>query len=388
MKIYIEKYDLYEGFILLDFINISDFIEFCQKIDTPYNENDQRTMLCIEGLRFKKGIYPREGMIYNFPLELIHEVNWERESDPDGELEGSDIIAFRTQMNLKKFSYFSKSLSIQNSGKAESTWIQEPCGGLRIKENIDIVVKNVGQGNWNEIYSDGKCCVIYDLGSSIHLKNSEIKNIIHNSMAFEDRPSLVISHWDIDHYKAIFQAKNEQLNKICCVLCPSELPNLTSKRAFDVIRKNCNFINTLSPIKTRKVKRKVSVELEYKYSNFLIFNGEKSSDRNKSGISIVVWNKTSAIILPADHHYFQIFNDMYGHIPLGREINIITPHHGGKAGNPNVYIGKISNANIAITSTGKNSYGHPDDNNRKILSKIGFSWMRTDNVGKDIKIKL
>jgi beta-lactamase superfamily II metal-dependent hydrolase len=59
-----------------------------------------------------------------------------------------------------------------------------------------------------------------------------------------------------------------------------------------------------------------------------------------------------------------------------------------QAGKLHNYGGKISKVNLAVTSTGKNSYGHPNDENRKSLVKMGFKWLRTDHVGNDIVIPL
>lgn len=386
MKIYIEKFDRYEGFLLVDFINRNDFIEFCRNIDQTYDTSDHRTMLYIEGLKFISGIYPKEGCIYYFPKELYSEINWIRE--PNGELESSDIIAFRSKNNLKVPSFFSKALKRQDWTIAESRWDGAPCGGSRVSGDISIIVKNVGQGNWNEIYSGNKCEIIYDLGASIHYSSLEVKKIVKSTDAFLDRPSLIISHWDVDHYKAIFQIESTLINHLCCVLCPSNLPNLTSERAFRILQDNCIYINAISPSYSRKIKSRVSLELMYEFSNLYLFRGEKSSDRNKSGLSIALWNKRGAVILAGDHHYSQIFRDIYSKIPSGLELNIITPHHGGEAGKLDRFIGKIPMVNKAVTSTGKNSYGHPKDENRKTLAKMGFTWLRTDYVGNDITILL
>lgn len=386
MKIYIEKFDRYEGFLLADFINRDDFVEFCGIINQTVDENDYRTMLYIEGLRFLSGIYPKEGCLYNFPMEFINEINWNKESN--GELEGSDIIAFRAESNLNVPSFFSKTLKRQELTTAESSWEGGPCGGCGVLGDISIIVKNVGQGNWNEVYAENRCRIIYDLGASIHFSSLEVKQVVKSTNAFLDSPSLIISHWDVDHYKAIFQIEDTLINQLCCVMCPSILPNLTSKRAFKILQENCGYINTISPSNLRKVKRKVSLEVLFKYKNLYLFRAEKSSDRNKSGLSIALWNKKGAAILAGDHHYSQIFLDIYNNIPPGLELNIVTPHHGGEAGKLDSFVGKISMVNKAVTSTGKNSYGHPKDENRKGLSKMGFKWLRTDNVGNDIVINL
>lgn len=123
-------------------------------------------------------------------------------------------------------------------------------------------------------------------------------------------------------------------------------------------------------------------------NNFALFRGEKSADRNKSGLSIAVWSNNQAAILAADHYYYQIFSDIIKVIPKDRKINIVTPHHGGRAGNINKFLGRVTNVNLAVTSTGRNFYGHPKNENRINLLKMGFKLIRTDYAGKDISIHL
>ncbi|MGC5774561.1 hypothetical protein [Paenibacillus pabuli] len=389
MNIYIEKYDPYEGVLLADFTEIKHFNEFCSRIDFPISGS--RTMLYVEGLRFNSGVIPKEGSVYSFPEELITELSWIREPDSDNEglqRQGSDIIAFRAKSKTIVHSYFSKSLNKQTWTKAELTWSGEPCGANEINGNIKVLIKNVGQGNWNEIYANDKCILIYDLGSSIHYSTSEVKEIIRNSNAFTFKPTLIISHWDVDHYKAIFQIESHLLSRLCCVFCPSNIPNLTSKRAYEILKQNCNYINAIDSSNTRLIKRKVSLSPLYSGSNYKLFRGEMSSNRNKSGLSITLWSDINSVILAGDHYYSQIFDNIYSEIPSGMRLNIVTPHHGGEAGRIDKYIGVITNVNKAVTSTGTNNYGHPKDTNRKDLARMGFSWSRTDHINNDITIQL
>lgn len=111
MIIYIEKYDTNSGNLLVDFVNEKDFIQFCNSIN-QYDENDNRTMLYIEGLIFKKGLSPKEGCIYTLPAEII-EFEWSRVALNDNKSEGSfsDIIGFRAICTYRMVSPFSKALS-------------------------------------------------------------------------------------------------------------------------------------------------------------------------------------------------------------------------------------------------------------------------------------
>ncbi|MBN9901370.1 hypothetical protein [Bacillus thuringiensis] len=396
MHIYIEKYDRQQGMLLADFVYVEHLDQFCDRIGQRLNEADERTMILIEGLNFVSGIYPKEGCVYHFPDELITKYKWNRESieesEEEKEIGSSDIIAFRAKGNGEIPSFFSKALKRYKWNLAKpkdlSYWDGKPCGGKGIKEDLSVKVRNVGQGNWNEVYKKDRCILIYDLGVSIKYNNHQVKQIIRNTQAFKDSPSLIISHWDIDHYKAIFQAESELLGSLCCVFCPAKLPNLTSERAFKRLKENCNYINSIEEDDSRLISRRISLSLVFDEPNFVLFRGEKSSDRNKSGLSIAVWNKNSSIILAGDHYYYQIFDYIYKKIPQGLKVNLVTPHHGGEAGSLKRYIGNIPNVNIAATSTGENNYEHPKPENKKNIIKMGFKWVSTNEVNGDIEILL
>lgn len=372
MIIYIEKYDSIEGFLLADFISKEDYIEFCNKIRYENYINDERTMLFIENLRFNKGIVPKEGSVYEIPYELIENLKWikestsENRSDLHEEAGFSNIISFRTNANYMGYSIFKTSLN-----STHLKFISLP-------------------GNWNEIYDNNKCKVIYDIGASIFSTNLEIRKFVSESKrAFSDSPSLIISHWDIDHYQSLFELDKSDLGSLCCVFVPDKLITETSKRAFNILKSNCNFINVINQSPKRAIKRRISLEMLCSdKKHFAFFRGEKSKDMNKSGLALTVWNNRGCAILAADHHYSQIFSDIYKIIPQNLKINIVTPHHGGEAGKiPKQMINPIL-PELAVTSTGNNNYGHPKDEIRKDLSYIGFRWLRTDFEGQDILITL
>jgi beta-lactamase superfamily II metal-dependent hydrolase len=416
MIIYIEKYYKIEGFLLADFINKEDYTLFCERIGYKNLRNDERTMLLIKNLKFYKGIIPKEGSIYEMPYELFREYKWIKEpilhsKELPENAETSNIISFRTNANYYGNSFFEKSLKSPfrtNTTRNGDSFFEKslkppclrfnrlryterwgPCSLRRLSGNIKVRVKNVGQGNWNEIYDNNKCKVIYDIGASIFSTNFEIRKFVSGSKkAFADCPTLIISHWDIDHYQSLFEVDKSDLSNLGCVFVPDKLITETSKRAFKLLEDNCKFLNVICESSERVIKNRISLEICGKGDNFAFFRGEKSSDINKSGLALVVWNETGCVILAGDHHYSQVFCDVYDNIPLRRQINIVTPHHGGKAGKiPTEIEGKIL-PKLAITSTGNNNYGHPKEEIRKKLLKIGFKWLRTDIAGKDVEVIL
>ena len=109
--------------------------------------------------------------------------------------------------------------------------------------NLELIVKDVGCGNWNEIverrrcYCDGdlKCefligfrysmfRLIYDLGGDVKFSNEEMNEILNKVNI--DRPYYaVISHWDFDHYRGILDLNDVELKLMKNLVAPSKIPN-------------------------------------------------------------------------------------------------------------------------------------------------------------------
>jgi beta-lactamase superfamily II metal-dependent hydrolase len=401
IRVIVEKYSIVDRLILLDFISEIEFRSFCSIINQDIIPSDKRSMLLIENVIFSPDNTPREGKLYIFSEKDIGFFNWEREPNEllgeyDPNLGSSDIIAFRADNINKMINFFTNPLKnipnlfLNDMGNIFDEVELFPFCGIRnlCNENISVIIRNVGQGNWNEIYDIEGCKIIYDIGASIRYTNIQVKNLVNNSNAFSYNPSLLISHWDIDHYRGVFQLDENQIGNICCVYAPAKIPNLTTVNAINKLR-NLNVPLYFIPEQmNRKVPRRISLEKIISDNCIALFRGESSSDRNKSGLVLSIWQKTESIILAGDHYYYQIFEDVATELPLNVRINIVTPHHGGKAGSLNKFRKGRVKANIAVTSTGDNSYGHPFAENERHLKRIGFYWVQTDNLNADILIKI
>lgn len=81
---------------------------------------------------------------------------------------------------------------------------------------------DVGQGNTNCI-SDKTNLTIFDFGTSFYYSKTKQNAILNAHKEFikgHDRVSLIISHWDIDHYNLFCVASDEFLENICCIFYP------------------------------------------------------------------------------------------------------------------------------------------------------------------------
>lgn len=102
-------------------------------------------------------------------------------------------------------------ISEDNIVRFDSSWNNRPCALSGLSENFNIIVWDVGQGNTNCI-SDEHNLTIFDFGSSIYYSKEKQKTIVNEHIDFinmHDRISLVISHWDIDHYNLLCSVSDD-----------------------------------------------------------------------------------------------------------------------------------------------------------------------------------
>lgn len=408
IKIYIEKYDKHEGVMLADFLNPNSYIEFRKLIgsvdQTRNYSEDERTMLFIEGLKFNGGRIPKEGNIYELPDYFYKNIKWSKEPGYTSvdtkdieEDDFSDIISFRGEANYYGESFFNKPVRIYPSKFASSSIDCKKNKVLKkiilenkltnSSDNIKVIVRNVGQGNWNEIYLNNHQVIFYDFGCSMYAKKNTLEKQIEKSELLTKNPILIISHWDIDHYHALVACNQKELKRFKNIIIPVARYSQTSKRVFKKIKKSTNHLEIPSSI-NRDIKNRIGLEKIIDCKHFSLFRGEKSSDINKSGLTISVSGQNEAMVLPADHSYRQVFKYMFSDLSENLKINMVTPHHGGKAGKIKRYFNNLRELSCSITSTGKNNYGHPKDEVRISLTEIGFRWIRTDYEDKDIEIDL
>ncbi|PFF04199.1 aldolase, partial [Bacillus anthracis] len=74
---------------------------------------------------------------------------------------------------------------------------------------LKLIVRDVGCGNRNEVVRD-RFRLIYDLGGDIKFSNKEMENIF-TRVNLTGPYYAVISHWDLDHYRAVLDLDDAQL---------------------------------------------------------------------------------------------------------------------------------------------------------------------------------
>lgn len=402
-NLYVEKYD--NGKLLLDFTVESEFLYFAYNGD--YTEN-KRLEQC------------KPTMLYFCNVEHIH-------------LAEGDIItvSMRQLINHKEYSEKAYSDNIQDNETpynifmsfANGSWLEElfntgeafknnrlkrqliefvegpwqdgsPCTLNELSDEINVEVVDVGQGSTNLIQSN-ESLTIFDFGANIFASKSKLKSIADEITHKSDKAyktSLVISHWDCDHYNLLTVLDNNWLRRLCCVFFPAEVISLTSKQMVKRLFSNCKYICTFkSPsMKVKGTVGMIPIISSSNYSLYIGYIGEKSRSINKSGLALAIKSSNDITILGADHANKQIWEFIYPHtvsIPAYNRLNIVVPHHGGKCGKINVSHFSI-NPGIAAISVGKNTYKHPNQATIDKYEDLGFDVKRTDWERKNILIEM
>jgi beta-lactamase superfamily II metal-dependent hydrolase len=390
----LESYNKKENTLLLDFIDEKHYLRFNGILEA--NEfvgvsDKGASMLYIinfqDNKRFKEGAY------YNIDKEAIKTM-----ADQIAIEEDSAVIRYRINLKGKEVkSLFSISrinkeyLNIIN--KVADTNNDFLINGSVINNTIKLIVRNVGQGSWNEFVINDKPEIIFDIGTTYHAKKNEVKRLmsLRDKDYQQSKPIIILSHWDVDHYHMLLEAEDDTIKSITQFIYRATIPNKTSKGLI----KRFNKLNpqALIPIieKSAAPKRS-SDDLEfYKQikSAFSIYNGSENANRNKGGMLLIYSSATFAVVCGADFHYSQINDFVLPNLNYSHAHYLIVPHHGGEAGKV-VY--KIKNAQFqdAIISVGKNNYGHPFQTVKDDLTLLKFKPIdfRVRQSGLDYELTL
>lgn len=227
----------------------------------------------------------------------------------------------------------------------------------------ELFVRDVGQANWNELLEDGNPKLVYDLGAPTNASRASV-SALFNSRAnlFEkNKPILVISHWDIDHYHCLINLSTQDLIKYFSkVVYVNAIRSITSSR---VLRKitaaiGPNNVYSINPaFRTNGIKMHRLIT----HRNFSLYVGEKSSNVNYSGLCLFFRGSNKSVNLTGDLKLSQA-NDVYQQEKdcnlTTQEHILIAPHHGGNV--PVRHRCYVSPTSEVIISVGAgNPYGHP-----------------------------
>lgn len=382
--VHIEEYNRIDNIVIFDFYDSNENRTFCELLNIEFNYGP--SLVVIQDYQGKKVM---ENTFYRISKDVIN--RWLINESVHLE-NNSFIIGYTIKNNA--FNVFSESITF-NLGPSfyysNFLWYESSAPEIKLlkeKGKARILIKNVGQANWNEIQFNNIPRIVYDCGAPTFASKSEVREIIGNKTAeyLAAKPILILSHWDKDHYHALCGMSDEELSAFKAVIYRKFNYTFTSRILLGRFQRLINEEISLPP--EEKVKGKVRLIRKSNVNNqIVIYNATKHKDRNVSGIVITMKTARSSAVLCGDAHYEQISDDVLPDLNYKNNHYLIVPHHGGQAGHFKYQIGKKLIPTQAIISVGKNHYNHPTYENIQSLKSLKFNLQRTDFDG-DIIIDL
>lgn len=356
-------YDVY-----VDFRFESDFYLFLDiGRNLRFNENNTYLELC--NLKTKKRL--RSGCYYKLNLELLHRF----EPSPDYE---SLFIGLSYNLEEMLVPQEDSEELLQTHGPLypsplycrEPRWLRRcyycpsefelpPLGN----SSLSVCVRDVGQANWNELRVGDRICYVYDLGAELYANRTQVASIFDSRKdeLERDKPVLVLSHWDLDHYHCLrYTDQHTMRDCFSKFICVDAMKSVTSRRVFIDM---CNSLGYGNVFCVQPMPRTdgVSMHMWKTQGNISIYVGEKNRNINYSGLSMFVRGQQMSVNFTGDVRLLQAKNVydqeiVKGHLPPGHIL--IAPHNGGNVFQVyRQYSYMTSEVDISVGFP--NLYGHP-----------------------------
>lgn len=258
--------------------------------------------------------------------------------------------------------------------------------------NLTLITRNVGQANWNEIWIGNTMQWIYDIGASLHASRHEVERTLNlrKRTLQRDKPILVLSHWDIDHFHCLScMDKVDIKNSFSKFVCMDAMKSITSKRTYNTIITALGYKNVycLKPVNRTNG---ISMHLWNRCGNIAFYVGEKNRNINYCALCLFVSGAYKSSNLTGDIRLIQA-KDIYDR-EIKKQLStskhvLIAPHHGGD--NKKCFRRYSSPTNEVVISVGyNNDYNHPSPHMLSYLNRLcNNNIKRTDQDG-DITISL
>ncbi len=234
-----------------------------------------------------------------------------------------------------------------------------------------LLVADVGQANMNFLLDGDSPFFVFDLGAPINSSRCFIRQIISNYIDRITNPcTLVISHWDVDHYQCLRQMSTSEISqKFQQVVCTNQCKSLMSQRILEKLRLSLPGRVFCFNTSNRPAHSPYPALIPFYSDGFIsLYIGEHSSNINICGINAFVCGNLFSVQFTGDCLLKQaddVLQNEYLKRRLQTDHILIVPHHGGKSSKVKVPLAyntsSIANCNTSIISVGKhNGYGHPE----------------------------
>ncbi|WP_044173546.1 hypothetical protein [Flectobacillus major] len=265
--IIIEEFNKKDKYVIFDFLNSDELADFITLTEIEIYES-KGTMILF---RNYNGKTLTENTVY--PFKQLQVEFLKSQFSSNNLMSDSFLISYSIDLQGITNQFFGDSLTndkpemvnLDNDFIRSSLLKKVPFPSLNKSK---LVVRNVKQGNWNEIWTNNNVEIVFDIGTSTNADKQEVRNLINTRTEeySKSKPILIISHWDKDHYHSLLGFTDEKLsNSFKSILCRKNPPNLTSQNLFSRLIKTLgnNHVEAIppfeSPSKEEKKKRKRNI---------------------------------------------------------------------------------------------------------------------------------
>lgn len=273
-------------------------------------------------------------------------------------------------------------------------------------DSLKLKVNKVGRGNWNEIVVDEKTEVVYDIGTFIEKKSRDhyVDGLIRNHQYSYHEPTLIISHWDLDHYNVFLFMSNYEREQFSQMIVTSSLPSLTPFRLLQEVMKNTKVKLSLVDNNSKMLTAPVNyIDVNNPALKLFVCPMKKNASKfntNESGLLLDVDVEDKNILLTGDCTYAQASDALqqsYSQISQDKDHYLVIPHHGG-GHHPKYQLPACCKLKTAILSVDelkkdktnmvvRHRYGHPTiEVVYHFIKEHNCKLLRTDYANEDIVI--
>ena len=241
-----------------------------------------------------------------------------------------------------------------------------------------MIVWDVGQGNANGVYNDASA-VLFDFGAPMYASVQRTLQYYASTVSvFQNKTyGLIISHWDIDHYKMLCYAPDSFFNNIQFIAFPTRVIRYTAKQLLNRMSSLCR--NKCFPVIPTTSIKNGSFDLVIWNGPFHLYVGASRMNINNSGLFLIVSGLSSYGLFTGDRTNWNNTLNLWWP-GKGQAMNIVVPHHGGNSKTiPDS--NSITHPHIAAISVGNNTYSHPTQQTINTYKARGYKIERTDNNG-------
>lgn len=386
------SFDLY-----VDFRTLWDFRKYLQFFDSPdiQEELAGASYLRLRNIRTRNRLL--EGSYYSLNLKLFFEFDYSFHQKS----EHIDLIFadYYFEQRENGAEHFDEMFALASYSTPYPSYLRGNYAlphQLYIKNGApySLRVNNVGQANSNEILLGEDPIIVYDFGAPLSYSTARVNGLRNNRLPIYKRtqPILVISHWDLDHYRCLVGMSLQDLQCFSGVFCPEHMKSITSQKVFLNLYSALpgQVWSVVAPARRMSGQYNIHRVASYNAGQFNIFVGDRQSNINYSGLLVGFYGYNEVANLTGDAHFSQadeLLSNMSGGLTFVMPNNIVVPHHGGKT---NSGIMRFSNnyvTNKALISVdakdpiNKARYHHPDSQVINMYKSAGFSVERTDLQG-------